>query len=994
MNTLSRRYKVEASLALKILCFLLMICLILTSVTTAVRLEENVKVNIRDTQQFASPTLAPSSFGEEYVDLTIEGLSSSVHVARAPKVPQWTKEIELPFGATDIDVSFSIDSPITTIPLDDDMYVSPAPVPVPLTLEEEPSGIFFKLLKVLSKIFRSSSTNTQQDLSLIDDTIYSSDSFYPNQWFSYDIWVGRNDQGDMATFVVARITPCHYSPGQQLLRYITSSSLEIQYQSPSLPAEGRGSNFYDLLILSANDYVDELAPLVEHKEQMGFKTKLVSMNEIYDETYFDIPSWSHDDQETVKYFIYQAWTEWDVRYVLVVGGFRTFLGFNVPDQQFPIRYSHLDDGEEPGYACDQYYSCFLKKVGNNYLFDDWDTDSEGGDGIFGENSDTYDPYPDIYFGRLACRNAREVNTMVEKIITYETETYGSDWFNKILTITGDGFQDLGYTTDNNVTWDTSALPEGAYTIYAQSCLTDNPSFTGPIDNVTVWVDHTADSEITYHEWDHLLVEKVDENQERLYPGKPVAHIVVPTDGNILGTTGIHYNPEESYCSDMTGWGRVDYEDNVLEIKIKSYDPSPKDDLNNFGSRTNASVWVEDSNGNIVFGPTTIGSEFFYEGEMECQKALDYMPEEFEQIKLWSSNGNWAGMWDVIDTMSEGQGFVYFAGHGNPMSWGDHLPAIPGGRGNGMINGLKCFNLDFGLARYETEKGDPMFPMDKLTNGNKLPVLLVGGCHNSAIDASFLRLFLDPEEVLFTVLHGLWVPETWAWWLERVSRGGAIATIGCAGLGYGYLGEACVTEGLGGWINPEFFRVYAEDGRDILGETFTQTITNYVEQIGWLTQADRKTFEEWMFLGDPTLKIGGYPSTGNPENPPRSISVNIGEISTDGSVITTQITNTGDDISSFVWEIALESDSPLGEYFGGSPLLLWLFKGRILRGGYFTDVVPGLAAGERIEIQSGPFFGLGHVLVNVSIYVDDALIRNASEDGFVLLKYIGLHHEEE
>ncbi|OYT58511.1 hypothetical protein B6U70_00420, partial [Euryarchaeota archaeon ex4484_162] len=56
----------------------------------------------------------------------------------------------------------------------------------------------------------------------------------------------------------------------------------------------------------------------------------------------------------------------------------------------------------------------------------------------------------------------------------------------------------------------------------------------------------------------------------------------------------------------------------------------------------------------------------------------------------------------------------------------------------------------------------------------------------------------------------------------------------------------------------FFQVYGEQGKEILGETWGQTVTDYVNTFPCnKDQIDRKTVEEWVLLGDPTLKIGGY-----------------------------------------------------------------------------------------------------------------------------------------
>jgi len=54
--------------------------------------------------------------------------------------------------------------------------------------------------------------------------------------------------------------------------------------------------------------------------------------------------------------------------------------------------------------------------------------------------------------------------------------------------------------------------------------------------------------------------------------------------------------------------------------------------------------------------------------------------------------------------------------------------------------------------------------------------------------------------------------------------------------------------------------------EILGEIWGNVIKNYLKTypIDWNTPAgsnsalDAKTVQEWILLGDPSLKIGGYP----------------------------------------------------------------------------------------------------------------------------------------
>ena len=233
---------------------------------------------------------------------------------------------------------------------------------------------------------------------------------------------------------------------------------------------------------------------------------------------------------------------------------------------------------------------------------------------------------------------------------------------------------------------------------------------------------------------------------------------------------------------------------------------------------------------------------YYEGEVSTQTSLNYM-EGFEGVKLWTSLGTLTGPEDVIREVSKGCGFLNFEGHGNPMSWATHPPHDE----ETWIGGLIVSD------------------MPKLSNKDMYPVCVVGGCHNSQFNVSVFNL-LKFKKLYETYYKSEWSPECWSWWLARKIDGGSIATIGCTGLGYGYIGDYnddgipdCI-QGLGGWIDIEFFRIYGQEGKEILGEIHSTAIANYVMNFPVMKDPiDCKTVEEWVLLGDPTLKIGGYPS---------------------------------------------------------------------------------------------------------------------------------------
>jgi len=248
----------------------------------------------------------------------------------------------------------------------------------------------------------------------------------------------------------------------------------------------------------------------------------------------------------------------------------------------------------------------------------------------------------------------------------------------------------------------------------------------------------------------------------------------------------------------------------------------------------------------------VSSNNYYEGEIENQKAIDYLGD-FEPVKLWASNRDIGGPVcepdDIISGVSEGSGFLFFAGHGSPALWETHWAGGP-------------FDKD------ERTSALVWWHMSKFTNGEKLPISVVGGCHNSQFNVTVLT-FLDYWFTQIADITGLemferppvnvWfpTPECFSWYLTRVSRGGSIATIGNTGIGYGRVGnsgdldgdgvdEADCVEALGGYIETLFFKMYGVEGFDILGETWGQAVTSYLNVYpGMKGQSDCKTVQQWI-----------------------------------------------------------------------------------------------------------------------------------------------------
>ncbi len=253
---------------------------------------------------------------------------------------------------------------------------------------------------------------------------------------------------------------------------------------------------------------------------------------------------------------------------------------------------------------------------------------------------------------------------------------------------------------------------------------------------------------------------------------------------------------------------------------------------NYESKTYGNNWF---NKIVVAAGDTYPKFPGNEGEENTLHVLENM-SAFTPVTLWASDGSLKGPWDIISALNKGCGFLYFDGHANPFKWSTHPPEDK----TTWINGLSLLSMSL------------------LFNGLKLPVCVVGGCHNNQFDVNFEKIFEDPF-AYFT-----WIPECWGWKLTRKIGGGTIATIGCTGLGMTKEDKDSFS-GAGDYLEPTFFWEYGVNGTQILGEAWGKTITNYLKvyPIDWNTPAawdsaiDAKTVQQWALLGDPSLKIGGY-----------------------------------------------------------------------------------------------------------------------------------------
>ena len=122
--------------------------------------------------------------------------------------------------------------------------------------------------------------------------------------------------------------------------------------------------------------------------------------------------------------------------------------------------------------------------------------------------------------------------------------------------------------------------------------------------------------------------------------------------------------------------------------------------------------------------------------------------------------------------------------------------------------------------------------------------------------------LDKGNKQMTWSHGIPTPECFSWTFVRMPRQGAIATIGNTGLGYGVPGKECLVEGLDGGICIQFFKNYSKEytnneGVAYLGDVYLNAQRAYHNEFDMEFLDHAKSLTQWVLLGDPSLRVGGY-----------------------------------------------------------------------------------------------------------------------------------------
>jgi hypothetical protein len=403
----------------KILPIIIVILFIFSSINViATNSDEESIIEISEKSDTISFSQATISSKDELVSINIAEANTILNDPEKPMLPVYVKTFKFPFGTKIIDVECT-PSEIKKQTISG--KIEPAPRPVPLN----------SIRNVIDK---------KEEIKE-DNDIYSSSELYPDNWYDYSIGCGL-DGDSRVLFLNIHCHPVRYVPSEDTIYCIDNIDVKVKYEECEnpLPAEKQ----YDLVIITPRRFYPAVLPLSVHKNRMGVETKIKTTESIYRQYR------ARDRPEKIKLFIKDAIEEWNITYVLLVGG-RQGLGVR---WYVPVRYSNTHDRSywNETFVSDLYYADVYRynETTQENEFEDWDSN---GNGIFAEWTFIWDPdrwwwyeedkkdvldlYPDVYIGRLACNNILEVRTLVKKIKKYEKNAYDQDWFKKMIVAGGD-----------------------------------------------------------------------------------------------------------------------------------------------------------------------------------------------------------------------------------------------------------------------------------------------------------------------------------------------------------------------------------------------------------------------------------------------------------------------------------------------------------------------------------------------------------------------------
>lgn len=264
-----------------------------------------------------------------------------------------------------------------------------------------------------------------------NDKIYSSKDTYPSE--------SHNDVSthylNGYSFAFLKFTPVQYIPSEGKIKYAQRVKVSIKasaeredhssmlWDNPSLTQsvnnlaqnpemissyKSRKSSLpnYDILVITAEDYLPGFDEYVEHYNSIGYRTRVATLENIYAQV------GGIDEQEQIRNYIIDEYQNNGIMMVILGGDVNV-----VPYRGLYCMVS--EDYTDEGIPADMYYSC---------LDGNW---NDNGNDFWGEWFES-DLLPEIGVARLSFANATEQHNMIHKTLSYQREPVLGEFHDIVL----------------------------------------------------------------------------------------------------------------------------------------------------------------------------------------------------------------------------------------------------------------------------------------------------------------------------------------------------------------------------------------------------------------------------------------------------------------------------------------------------------------------------------------------------------------------------------
>lgn len=161
----------------------------------------------------------------------------------------------------------------------------------------------------------------------------------------------------------------------------------------NIPKQLPNENDYNLLIITDNQFVNILNPLVRWKHQKGYKTKVVSTQT------------TGNTAVSIKDYIENEYNMFNIEYVLLVGDANYIPQIN---STWGI----------PSNCADNWFDLYEHSYYSDFGYTDFQEDY----------------LPEVLIGRFSVQTITQLNNMISKTINYEKDPPLHDWLKKCLLI--------------------------------------------------------------------------------------------------------------------------------------------------------------------------------------------------------------------------------------------------------------------------------------------------------------------------------------------------------------------------------------------------------------------------------------------------------------------------------------------------------------------------------------------------------------------------------